>query len=234
MKSSHSGFPFLGNLSNSRWQRGMLVLLLPAFLAGSATADVLQWTLQSGNNLTLIWPTNNPDLGLQYATDLPSTNWIWLTNTSLVNGQFTVDDPVTDVSRFYRLKSRHCAGYSDAPPIPVAVNDGTELVGDGITPVTVEGSVDTLIDASQCIDPRHCGTNDTLTYHWVIDTPLVSSYSARGITGYHSPVLSILTDSIPNFSGNVTVLQLTVTHQPFDFSATTSQTTTRIYRTADG
>ncbi len=43
----------------------MLVLLLPASLACSATADVLQWTLQGGNNLTLIWPTNNPDLGLQ-------------------------------------------------------------------------------------------------------------------------------------------------------------------------
>ncbi len=101
-----------------------------------------------------------------------------------MNGQFTVDDPVTDASRLYRLKSRHCAGYSDTPPVLVVVDDGTELLSDAILAVSIEGPVDNLIDASQSIDPRSCGTNDTLTFHWVINTTSITGYSARGIIGY--------------------------------------------------
>ena len=59
---------------------------------------------------------------------------------------------------------------------------------------TIAAQEDNFFDASQSSDPR----GGSLDYHWVINTPLKNVYASRGIIGYHSPVLEVDGNAIPN------------------------------------
>ena len=102
---------------------------------------------------------------------------------------------------------------------PQALNQGgCELLG------LVDGSEDDYFDASASIDPRACTTDQTaLEYHWEIFFPPglgLQSYGARGITGYHSPVLTIRASSLPSLEGTEAAndqrwrVRLTIVPQP--------------------
>jgi len=61
---------------------------------------------RQGNSLVLAWPTNDPAFKLNYATNLavPSA---WISNPvspSIVSGQYTITNGMTNLFRFYRLK----------------------------------------------------------------------------------------------------------------------------------
>ena len=58
-----------------------------------------------GTNLVLSWPTNDPAFKLYYATNIPAT--IWSSNPvapSIVLGQYTVTDSLSNTAKFYRLR----------------------------------------------------------------------------------------------------------------------------------
>jgi hypothetical protein len=60
--------------------------------------------VHQSNNIVLTWPTNAVGFTLEYATNLPATNWT--TNSSsfyIVNGQYTVTNTVSNRTKFYRL-----------------------------------------------------------------------------------------------------------------------------------
>jgi hypothetical protein len=255
VKTSQSGHAFARSISNLRLQSVMRLIFILAIsvFTSTAYADTLAPALSlQGNTLTLTWPTNQPLLGAEYTTSLLVTNWIRLTNASIVNGRFTVNDTTTNTSRFYRLK----CGY-DAPPVPVVsfmsvdypagspvfvsgTGAGTECTIENSSPICtipaspLDASLDLTFDASQSIDPRSC-TNGSLAFHWEIFKPVTQGgerHTPRSITGYHSPILHLAPNSLPNlidvdgdqFSTSWRVL-LTITHQPFDPNATPSQST---------
>ena len=112
---------------------------------------------------------------------------------------------------------------TDCSGSEAVVREQPGAVLDGVTPITIEGSVDNVARA-YVFDPRLCHNPSAPapTYHWVINTPLVSGYTARGINGYRSDVLSIDGDSIPNFAPNSI---------SFTFTATTAAgSTTKTFR----
>jgi hypothetical protein len=60
---------------------------------------------KQGTNLVLKWPTNAVGFTLQWATNLPATNWSNATPSPVVvNGQYTVTNNATNRMRIYRLK----------------------------------------------------------------------------------------------------------------------------------
>jgi hypothetical protein len=62
-------------------------------------------TLAQGANLALLWPTNDPAVKLEYATNLPASTWISNPiSPSIVNGKYDLTIAPTNSFRFYRLK----------------------------------------------------------------------------------------------------------------------------------
>lgn len=193
-------------------------LSAPALLTAQTP---IHFQRQAGN-LVLSW-TNQPWSGLEFITNLSSTNWAAIATTPAVtNGQFVLTNTITGASRFFRLKDCDYA----APPIPVvtvAIQDDPtiyqlhfatapstppdftctvedSLVICSIPQSPVDASLGITFDASQSIDPRSC-TNGSLDFHWQIFKPISQGgdlYAARGITGYRSSVLQIAPDSLPN------------------------------------
>lgn len=79
------------------------------------------------------------------------------------------------------------------PSLPVAMN----VVGNAIN----------TLDATGFVDPASCGTG-TLFYHWVVvyqaDTgEVVNPYTAKGLKGYRTPVLTFTPDSMPPGIGSI-------------------------------
>ena len=59
---------------------------------------------QEGSSLILVWPTNAVGFALQYATNLPSTNWNTVVPSPvIVNGQYTVTNSTSGMAKFFRL-----------------------------------------------------------------------------------------------------------------------------------
>ena len=57
-----------------------------------------------GGSLILSWPTNSAGFTLQYATNLPSTNWNTVVPSPvIVNGQYTVTNATSGRVKFFRL-----------------------------------------------------------------------------------------------------------------------------------
>jgi hypothetical protein len=55
-------------------------------------------------NAVLSWPTNIAGFMLEYASNLPTSNWFTNSSTpSVVNGQYTITNPASTGTRFYRL-----------------------------------------------------------------------------------------------------------------------------------
>lgn len=70
----------------------------------STAAPTLQAQL-SGNNFILSWPTNATGFTLEYAASLSAASWT--TNSlspAVVSGRYTVTNPITSGTKFYRLK----------------------------------------------------------------------------------------------------------------------------------
>ncbi len=85
---------------------------------------VLNFQLQD-NNLVLAWPTNPGGL-LQSTTNLASTNWIIVSNTTIVGGQLTVTNAMTNRSQFYRLVPPPC--HDTNLPVDLALVWSTQLI----------------------------------------------------------------------------------------------------------
>jgi uncharacterized repeat protein (TIGR03803 family) len=59
----------------------------------------------SAPNVILSWPTNFPDSTLQFATDLAPPVWnVNLSPSVVVNGQYTMTNPISAKPMFYRLR----------------------------------------------------------------------------------------------------------------------------------
>ena len=74
--------------------------------ASALSAGIPVMTLSlSGNSVVVSWATNATGFTLESATNLPAAGW---TSNSfapaIVNGKFTVTNPVSGGTRFYRLK----------------------------------------------------------------------------------------------------------------------------------
>jgi sugar lactone lactonase YvrE len=73
----------------------------------TATPQPPQLTINAvGGNVILAWPTNATGFTLQSATDLGSSAVLWTAVSpapAIVNGQFTVTNPITGTQRFFRL-----------------------------------------------------------------------------------------------------------------------------------
>jgi hypothetical protein len=79
----------------------------------------------SGNAMILSWPTSTTGFPLQSTQDmnLPAS-WLDVTNpTTVIGRQFTVTNPVSAASQFFRLRKPYftVAGISNSPA-PVLVN----------------------------------------------------------------------------------------------------------------
>jgi hypothetical protein len=101
--------------------------------------------------------------------------------------------------------------YTD-PQVPVLPPDpGTLLcssqtiVGGGCAINSLDATIDNVFDASGTATATGPGVSvDDFDYHWQIyEPPNLGSalYTASGITGYHSPVLHIAPDSLPDLAG---------------------------------
>lgn len=118
-----------------------------------------------------------------------------------------------------------CGGeaVSPGPPIIKAIlAEDVPANLDGVTPITVEGSVDNIVHAF-VFDPAACFSPSAPapTYHWVINTPVVNGYTARGIRGYRGNVLEVDADSIPNFIPNSVIFVFTATSGTPPYLSTT-------------
>jgi hypothetical protein len=72
----------------------------------SESAPALSIT-RSGTNSVLAWPASFSGFVLQHNMDLPTTNWVTVTNSiEAVNGQNQVILPVVDARTFFRLTTR--------------------------------------------------------------------------------------------------------------------------------
>jgi len=71
---------------------------------------------RDAGNVVVSWSTNNPGFALQCTTNLPSTNWVNVTNVvSVVADRYTVTNDVAGIAKFYRL-------FMPPPPPDVVVN----------------------------------------------------------------------------------------------------------------
>ncbi len=119
-----------------------------------------------------------------------------------------------------------CSGAAVAPgpPIITAIfNDEVPANLDSITPIIIEGSVDNVLyafvfDPAGCFNPSAPETN----FHWQINTPAVTGYTARGIRGYRDDVLEVDADSIPNFAPNSITFVFTATSGVPPYLSTTA------------
>lgn len=203
------------------------LLLLFACLISPGRAAEITFSKQNGK-VMLSWPSDSPAWRLQYTTNLASTNWIEMDNFTITNNIYTVVDTPGDAARFYRLCQRPAS--QEQPPVLNTCYANAELLvpegPGGVTVGLIDGSYDIYFDASDSTDPR----GGTLGYHWVIATPTTAGYSSAGITGYHSSGLVVLADSIPDFTPQTITFSVTLTHEPFDPYATTSQSSKYSFR----
>jgi len=89
----------------SHWKLLILIVTL-AILGFAVTANsaiTLSVAVQGSSNIALVWPVSNPAFALESSASLAVPNWIPLTNATVGNGFFTVNDRVTNSRRFYRL-----------------------------------------------------------------------------------------------------------------------------------
>ena len=173
---------------------------------------------RAGTTDILSWPTTDRELILETSTDLLSNTWTRLYPPAELNSAFSITRNSTDPARFYRLSNEPCGVRM--PPRLIDNTFITQKNGHG-TPRAIQvyssgtqngigNSLGTVFDASNFIDPASCN-GGTLTYHWVITYPnRAGTYKVAGITGYRTPVLTIVKHSLLNDNVGAT-FTLTVT-----------------------
>lgn len=171
-----------------------------------------------GDTDTLSWPTTDRELILETSTDLLSNTWTRLYPPAELNSTFSITRNSTDPARFYRLSNAPCGVRQ--PPRLIDNTFITQKNGNGApraiqvyssgTQNGIGNSLGTVFDASNFIDPASCN-GGTLEYHWVITYPnRAGTYTVAGITGYRTPVLRIVKNSLLNDNVGAT-FTLTVT-----------------------
>ena len=155
---------------------------------------------------TLSWPTTDREFILETSTDLLSNTWTRLYPPAELNSTFSITRSSTDPARFYRLSNAPCGVRQ--PPRLIDNTFITQKNGNGApraiqvyssgTQNGIGNSLGTVFDASNFIDPASCN-GGTLEYHWVITYPnRAGTYTVAGITGYRTPVLRIVKNSLLN------------------------------------
>ena len=167
---------------------------------------------------TLSWPTTDREFILETSTDLLSNTWTRLYPPAELNSTFSITRNSTDPARFYRLSNAPCGVRQ--PPRLIDNTFVTQKNGNGTTRSiqvyssgtqnAISNSIGTVFDASNFFDPASCN-GGTLTYHWVITYPnRAGTYTVAGITGYRTPVLTIVKNSLLNDNVGAT-FTLTIT-----------------------
>jgi len=153
--------------------------------AASADQPVLGISQQS-NTVVLTWLVTTQTFDLEYTTNLASTNWNFLTNSSIVGGQYLVVDNISNANRFYRLSTPPCI---TVPPVFQGVTVG-EVTYTHSSYINISAPLGTpfTLDSS-FTDPSTC-ENGPLSYQWTVTTG-GNPYTGSGISGYTTSSLNI-------------------------------------------
>lgn len=176
---------------------------------------------KQGNDVVLTWPQSIVGHRLHTTTDPDLASWYPIYEREKNGDLYTLTQPITDPTRFYRLLPvipensipRLIPGRAftlkrgDAAPVAVTVGDPD---------FTFEGRHIMVFDASAYYDPA-ATQDEPLDYRWSITMADSSIYTSAGVTGYRTPVLTILANGIPNDRYN---LRLTITSRASGMIAT--------------
>jgi len=242
--SSPSVDHFQGNIDEVRVFTFAPGEFVPTDLLYTVRPLALAFQHQAGQS-TLTWPEIFPDYGVETATCLAgTTGWTSLYyRASSVYDTLSITDLSDDVQRYYRLTKPFGTNLPPALPAGQYIRLG-DADGDTTNNITnpnsaVENGIlgldETTLDASSFIDLSNPnGTVADLSFHWVITYPgVVGTYSVRGITGYYSPVLDILPNSLANDAGaNSPTFTLTVTSKNNPSLVTTIPITAEVVKSA--
>ena len=187
-----------------------LVVLL-AFLATTVlafTGNIL--TIErEGDAVHLSWPTSEGGYRLQATGDLGAPDWQDMTAT-YADRRFNVVEPLDQSKKFYRL-------VRDSKPdgritIEVVLFQVNALPFTALTFDEANSSLPDIyaynvsfvntklltFDASNAYNSR-TGSNSGITFHWSVEyqeQSVPNPYRVAGITGYDTPVLQILPNSL--------------------------------------
>jgi hypothetical protein len=211
--------------------------------------------LSTGSNHdALSWPSYYPWSQVQYATNLPTTNWITLTNPVVVQGmEHRMTNAIAGGVRFYRL----CDGVPTPPRSVVKVtHDGVDYdvpyhpdsgncvfeVSDGqpncaIGPFSAQ--VPLIFDASASVDLSPC-VQPKLSFQWECwksDFYGGTPYFTAAITNYATSTLVLPPNALPDLQdtgGDANMgywrMRLTIRHEPFNPDPTLRQETVHWFR----
>jgi hypothetical protein len=174
-------------LKHSRAFTFIISLLLSG---GGFMANAVELTFsQQGTNIVLNWPTNDATVGVQFTSNLSSSNWTTVHNAVLANGQYAVTQSATNSSRFYRLISP--CGVNADPVVSMRVLTNGVLVANPSDPIIIKMTQTNILDASDSYDPAACASG-TLIFKWITrSTDKPDGYWDQGMTGYLQPALRI-------------------------------------------
>ncbi|WP_367873442.1 LamG domain-containing protein [Luteolibacter sp. Populi] len=134
-------------------------------------------------------------------TDLLTIPWAPVSGVGTVGQNYSFTEALAG-RKFYRLNLR-----SQDPYLPpgkfIIVNSAGAIGSRNVTDLNAAnanrfvGSQSSSIDASAFVDPANVdGGAEAMKFHWIIRYPgLDSDYTAKGMTGYHKPVLSAIGNS---------------------------------------
>lgn len=165
----------------------------------------------NGTNIAITWPAVRSDLQLQYTTDLSSGVWTSMPYTTN-NNQYVAADDLGSNARFYRLIK---PAFDSSTPILTMINlvnfrsNGQILTNslplDTTTPFQLNSQTSAYaVDASQTMNPR-TGTEENLSFHWIISYPTINPYTDAGITHYHNSILQIAQNAMAQGSATFTL-----------------------------
>jgi hypothetical protein len=193
------------------------ILIVSACLQNICAQPVLSFVQNGATNVTLTWPAGDPDLGLEYTTNLSSATWTRV-RADVTNGLCTVGQTNAVSQKFYRLVKPW--GTNLPPVMPWVIGLPSHLqpptsgffhangdkILDGPTSyepwmfsTTVYSILSQVFDAYDIVDPAS-STNGSLSYNWIIsatDFGGLDFYPAR-ITGYNTAALRFQPDALPN------------------------------------
>jgi hypothetical protein len=216
----------------------------------------LALTLQLNGNheLVLSWPAYYPKGRVLYATNLPPTNWIMLTNASVVVGEERrVTNALEGEARFFRLcdeitlpprsvvKVSQEGNDYDVPYHPASGNCVIEpLDAEPNCAITdLSATVSVFFDASASVDLAPC-VPPKLSFKWEIWKSEFyggAQYVTSAITNYASSTLTIPPNAMPNLEDTGADadmafwrMRLTIRHEPFNPDPAQRQETIHWFR----
>lgn len=167
----------------------------------------LTLTLQN-TNVLLSWRKTAPAFLLEQSGDLTFGNWTTVYGATVSNGCYQTAVPMAN-AMFYRLRQ-----LVNGPPTPIIqidrggdnealapiCPDDPSGLGCAITK-PLAGSAFNTLDALSIVDPNRRPEDPEPSYRWQIFFPDDQGgvkYTAAGISGYLTPVLTIRPNSLPN------------------------------------